>query len=378
MNLFKIKKYIKRQSLSHPKAKLLAFGGLLFALGLVVSVASTYAWYTISIMTNIDSLNIRVGVREDYYLKLYLDPYNTGDESTFKYSSDGYTLDEMGYDRATGLRDVSGMFESDWNNDSANDAHALPKFKKSYGSAPTSPQRSTEATEGFLQTVYYLESNKNCEVYLSPDSKVTANAEKNAETATKKGKSYDKLMQVTNAVRLSFFSFDEYDIDDYTTDGRRYVVANPGISEDTYFGGVLDMNGDGYYDYVDGSEILYGEYNTEAVTYNDKNGDSSPLEEAYRDTFNANHQAGVRQVNVEYTNETLAIKKENSVKIDALRYDEDSFKEVTPICRLKAGEKKRLVLSVYVEGWDRYMTDAIESAAFNIDIGFLALIKPHF
>ena len=333
----------------------------MFAFGLVVSITTTYAWYTINIMTNIDSLNIRVGVREDYYLKLYLLDKNGVEQ----YKPDGYTLEEMGYDRDTGLRDVSGMFESDWNNEKTDKATALPQFKRSYGASPSSPNRSTVATEGYLQTVYYLESNENCEIYLTPDSKVMANEEKNAETARVKGRSYEKLMQVTNAVRLSFYSEDGY------------IIANPGETEETYYGGVLDMNGDGYYDSVDGKEVLYGEYNTDAVTYNDKNGVETPLEESYRDTFHANHQAGITQVNVDRNDKELAIKKENSVKIDTLRYEEDDpLKDVVPICTLRKGEKKRLVLSVYVEGWDPYMTDAIESAAFNIDIGFLALIKP--
>ena len=367
MNLFKFKKYIRRTSFNHPKAKLLALGGFLFAFGLVVSVASTYAWYTISIMTNIDSLNIRVGVREDYYLKLYLDRYKTGIEEDFLYNPDGYTLEEMGYDRDTGLHDVSGMFESDWLNDKTDMKTVYPEFKRNYGSSPASPNRSYVATEGYLQTVYYLESNENCEIYLTPDSKVTANEEKNLETSRKKNRDYNKLMQVTNSVRLSFFSEDGY------------IVANPGESEETYFGGVLDMNGDGYYDYIDGKEVLYGEYNTEAVTYNtDATGESDPMDVNVRDTFHAHHMLNVDQVNVDYNDKNLAIKKENSVKIDALRYEEDDpLKDVTPICKIKKGEKKRLVLSVYVEGWDRYMTDAIESAAFNIDIGFLALIKPN-
>ena len=99
MNLFKIKKYIHRTSFNHPKAKLLALGAFLFAFGLVVSVTTTYAWYTIAIKTNIDSLNIRVGVREDYYLKLYLKDRN-GQEH---YNPDGYTLEEMGYDNVKGF-----------------------------------------------------------------------------------------------------------------------------------------------------------------------------------------------------------------------------------------------------------------------------------
>jgi len=368
MKLFK--SHIRRTGLNrHPKAKLLALGGVLFSLGAVTSVTVTYAWYAINVMAQIDNLNVRI-ITKDYWLKMDLEN-NTG--VTIKYEDrldeegnfTGFSLDDMDYDRTVGLNDVSGMYESDWNNSSTNPRTARPQFLKSYGASAAVPNKTAVATQGYLQTVLWLYANDNCEIYLTPDSGIVPNEEKNAETAREKGRDIDKLREVTNAVRLSFYSEDGY------------VIAKTGDSKQTYYGGVLDMNGDGYYDSYDGKEVLYGEYNTEALTddyYVDPTSHEKPYEGG--DTFTANHNPDVKQVVYDKDDAKLAIKKENSVKIDTLRYDETNpYKVVEPICKLKEGERKRVVFSVYCEGWDEYMTDAIESAAFNINLGFIALIK---
>ena len=367
-----LKSYIRRNGLNrHPKAKLLALGGVLFTLGMVTSVAVTYAWYTINVMLSIDNLNVRITSEpyKDFALRIELE--NSLGRVTPEDRPDGYTLDDMEYDRDVGLNDVSGMFQDDWLK-GANYKEVLPQFKRSYGAYPSAPERSTVATQGYLQTVLWLKATEDCEIYLAPGDVVKPNEEKNRETANAKGKDFDKLMNVTNAVRLSFFSEDEE-----SESGYRYLIANPGESEVTYYGGLLDMNGDGYYDYVDGKEVLYGQYNTNAkLSYQNDAGDSEPYEASLRDTFHANHYPGISHLTFDEDDPNLAIAKEQSVKLATLQYDENEpLRPLESICKLHKGVEKRLVLSIYCEGWDRHMTDAIESAAFNIDISFIALIK---
>ena len=117
MKLFK--SHIRRTGLNrHPKAKLLALGGVLFSLGAVTSIAATYAWYTINVLTTIDSLNVHIS-SDDYWLHLDLEN-NAG--VTIKYEDrldedgnfTGFSLEDMDYDRDVGLNDVSGMFADDW------------------------------------------------------------------------------------------------------------------------------------------------------------------------------------------------------------------------------------------------------------------------
>ena len=67
-------------------------------------------------------------------------------------------------------------------------------------------------------------------------------------------------------------------------------------------------------------------------------------------------------------------KKENAIKFDNLRYEEDDvFKDVTPITHLEGNVLKRIVVTIYIEGWDKHMTNAIEDSCFDINLSFLAL-----
>ena len=75
---------------------------------------------------------------------------------------------------------------------------------------------------------------------------------------------------------------------------------------------------------------------------------------------------------------TLNIIKENAYDLDSLRLDDDLAKSVRPICHVHAGEMKRLVVTVYVEGWDKHMTDDINYAAFYISLSFLAVFDQPF
>lgn len=373
MNSFK--SYIRRNSFNrHPKAKLLALGGLLFSLGVVTSVATTYAWYTINVLASLPDLNVKI--TNDTSFDLTIDLQN---KSGMIYHDDkdhidgdgnftGFTLKDMDYDPNVGLNDVSGMFAKDWMKD-ADPATTKPTFKKSYGAYPSSPERSSEATQGYLQTILWLTASKDCSIYLSTDTGV-ASAD-TAETAAKKGKDLAKLQKVTNTVRLSFYSDDGY-----------YIAyqQDAGILRNTYYGGPLDMNGDGYFDNIEGKEVFYGEYeNSDAITYKHNSDATAPYEEDLRDTYHANHAPDVDYIdNYDRVNPNpdIGVKKEDSVNIYELIYDENyPMRPLQSVCSLKAGVAKRLVFSVYCEGWDLDMTDAIESASFNINLGFIALLK---
>ncbi|MBE6136080.1 MAG: hypothetical protein E7181_02280 [Erysipelotrichaceae bacterium] len=373
MNFFK--SYIRRNSFNrHPKAKLLALGGLLFSLGVVTSVATTYAWYTINVLASLPNLNVKITNDTSFDLTIDLlnktrrinhdDKDHIDEDGNFT----GYTLADMDYDPDIGLNDVSGMFASEWM-DNADPLTTMPRFRRSYGPTPSSPEASSEATQGYLQTTLLLNASKDCDIYLSTDTGIiSADTE---ETASKKGKELAKLQKVTNTIRLSFYSDDGY-----------YIAyqQDPGVMRNTYYGGPLDMNGDGYYDYVDGKEVFYGEYeNSDAINYKHNDEDTAPYEEALRDTFHANHAPGVDYVDAydrEHPNDDIGVNKEDSVNIYELIYDENEpLRPLQSVCSIKAGVEKRLVFSLYCEGWDLDMTDAIESASFNINLGFIALLK---
>ena len=216
------------------------------------------------------------------------------------------------------------------------------------------------------------------DVFLSPESKITANHEKNVETARLKYAGHDEqyiqdkanaLDEVVHAVRISYF------VDNGSYDNS-YIITKLGETGDTEYGGLLDLNKDGYYDYdaENNKEYCYGEYDGELVfDPAEDNEDIEAVEEAKRkNTFFGVHKQGVEKAKLD----SIQIKKERAVKIDSLVLDDNQpFKEPSQICHVKPGEEKRIVISIYVEGWDIHMTDDIASATFDVNISFTGLLK---
>ena len=367
------------------KTKLLVLGALLFSLGVGTSVTATYAWYSLREFAAVNNLNLQIdALSEKAYLKLYLD--KDGEQI---HKEDGYTKEDLGIKDKDGkdreLTDVSGMFQDKWLNDETDMSNAVPELRTSYRTAfginvtdPGVANTNEETGKDFyVQNVFYLEAGMDCHIYLAEDSDISANQEQNEIVARTKGKSLDKLNQVAHTVRTSFF----------TDEG--YVVAQPDENDyETYYGGILDLNKDGSYDNRDDKEILYGEYSGE-VPYRSEPKSYDPVDEKDITTFVSNHKDGVTQVDLDNKD---FIKKENAKRIKDITYiNIDSHKEeydsgarslaqdvilnknAEPLCSVHKGEKKRIVVSVYVEGWDRYMTDDIASACFDINISFTAL-----
>ena len=360
-------------------------GALLFSLGVGTSVTATYAWYTLREFSSVNNLNLQIdAMSEDAYLKLYLD--KDGEQI---HKEDGYTKEDLGIKDEDGnereLTDVSGMYQEKWLNEETDMQNAIPELRTSYRTAfgvntkDSGPaNRSKTGKDFYVQNVFYLEAGMDCHIYLAEDSDISANQEQNEIVARTKGKNLDKLNQVAHTVRTSFF----------TDEG--YVVAQPDDNDyETYYGGILDLNKDGTYDNKDNKEILYGEFDGE-VPYRSEPKEFTPVEEKDITTFISNHGDGITQVDIEKANEQ--IKKENAKKIKDVTYINTSShkeeydngtrsmvqdvilnKKATPLCSVHKGEKKRIVVSVYVEGWDRYMTDDIASACFDINISFTAL-----
>lgn len=371
------KSYIRKNGLCrHPKAMFLALGGALFSLGVVTSVATTYAWYTINVLLAIPNLDVKIITEQQLGFTLKMD-LEKSDTSIIHYEDrtdenglfTGFTLDDMEYDKENGLNDVSAMYQNDWL-ENANPLTTRPQFRNHYGPTPGSANPVPGvATQGYLQTVLWLTASEDCEIYLSKIVETNDDGIEQEVPVIKSVDTDEKLQKVANTVRLSFYSDDGYKI---------AYQEKPGVLKNTYYGGPLDMNGDGYYDSYDGKEVFYGEYeNPEAVTYVASNGGEDAYPSDMRDVFHANH-ADVDYISYDRKNPDPAIKvkAEDSHNIYEYIYDEDEpLRPLRRITRLTANEPKRLVFSVYCEGWDLDMTDAINHASFNINVGFTALLK---
>ena len=154
----------------------------------------------------------------------------------------------------------------------------------------------------------------------------------------------------------------------------------------TKVGGLLDIGGDGYYDYDDGGkEILFGEYttntglsasgyNTEAsgdVIDNVNGSGSSEL-----DSFTAKHKNGIRYYSdlsgcgiktASYESLSSIAPKTSNGKLE--NFDED---HPTSICKTDAADNclARVNMTIWLEGWDFAVVDKEQDHMFDLGLTF--------
>ena len=354
-----------KNSRTKAKAKLLTLGALLFSFGVATSAVATSAWYNLLDIAVVGNLNLKIDM-QDAWIKLDL----KRNGQIIENDGDGYTKEQLGIEEAV-LTDVSGMYQSSWYNNGFDFEHDVPKFHSRYrlglGQQETYLEPEENINKTYVQNEFVFSAGMDTEIYLDPSSYIKAAVEKNQKTAEDNGWDADranKLNEVVHAVRMSFL----------TDEG--YMIVKLGETEDTYYGGILDINKDGIYDNDGNKEYLYGEYqgnpsylpgSTTAPTSKEVE-----LMKNNHNTFIACHQKDIQQVDITSVN----IKKENALRMDSVTFDiDDPLKPTTPICHVKGGETKRIVISIYVEGWDKRMTDDIDQASFDINIAFTGLIK---
>ena len=395
------------KSLKLTKAKLLAFGGLLFSFGVVTSVTTTYAWYNLTqIVASVGNLSLRIDEEMDASLELQLvkNEFRDADKdlshsdiapehlrSTNEEGFEGFGPHDLGIEGIK-LNDVSGMFQGDWYGNSS--LPLLCSAPRNFAPQNKKNERSRRDTDIYVQNIFYLIAGEDASIYLDGSTKkddeehmplytfIKPSVEKNTEAAGGNLDKYKELNDVIHTVRVSFLTDEGYYIAKLgqVTGSNSVITANPYKTQDyvTYYSGTLDMDKDGYLD-VDneGNEILYGEYTCEENEINRLPTSNAEVvkPESERTTFNGVSRPDANRItNLDELKEQNKIKKENSVLLRDLMYDsEQPHLQGTPICHVKAGEAKRVVVTIYVEGWDEHMTDAINNASFDISLSFLAL-----
>ena len=354
MNKTHYSKHYRKKGLS--TRKLFALASVTFASAIAVSATSTYAWYAITEKFHIVGLKMTID-HDNLTFRL-----GKKDGGVIHYQEDEpYSLKDFGYEDPT-LGNISNMFHDEY--PSSYDPTFNPYFYTGY--RPGGPVTKTTVTDdrfegGFVQLEFFLEVSQDALIYLTPSSKATPAREANAETAREKGLNADDLDRVTEASRISFYS--EYG----------YVVAELGEThEQVDYAGELDLFGDGYFDAdSSGKETLFGQYSG-TPSYGE------PLQEdehvpfgVKQDIFHAAHKAGNRKINAgSYT-----AKQEIAHPLSYYAF-EDGYGGAHPVAVAKAGKENRLVVSVYLEGWDHDMTSSLIYASFGFDLGFIAVFDP--
>lgn len=368
-----------RKSYAISNRKLLLVGILAFSFTLGASVTSTYAWFALSQAGKVSFMDF--AIKESHSLQIGLKDQNG--EIHYCDTLNDAVLEEYfpAYKAGSPLNDLSSMYQDLWLNDNTNYETDFPILRQAYVEGGDY-HASYPAQQGFYQFEFYFKGNTDMYLFLDRDETYAkALHEINQEYADAHNKMAEEskkidvkdLDNVVNATRVSFFSKDGFSI----------YEPNALSSSHTKFGGILDVtNKDGYYDFDEsGREIVYGEYDMNMTPAYDspKETDSSLMGEAT--CFNAIHKAGIERFNLEkseqnglffkeektYTLEEMSISKEDG------QFDERSMR---PIALLKREEPTRVVVTIYLEGWDYDVTEAIGNGSFTLGLSFRGLAAP--
>jgi len=171
---------------------------------------------------------------------------------------------------------------------------------------------------------------------------------------------------VSNGVRVHFSS----------TSAK--FILNPSANEGGYtqVAGILDQNLDGFYDtWSEDKEIIYGDYSG-TPRYSEPLEASSDLDDFYNTglensyNFLAKHKEGNKVVS---NWDEITLNKQEYYSIDDIvpGVDEQGkFKNGKPVCNTGTQKIAYCDMTVWAEGWDLSIVDAISKLSFNLAITF--------
>ncbi len=332
----------------------------LFSLTLSAFVTSTIAWFAVSDILQVR--NISIGYNsEDFQIGLMKN-------GTVDYSSAIDVSEEVK------LTPVSSMYESEWYTasdllDLAKVDATFPKFMSSYPAYSDGKLETHEtpyAASGYYQMELYFSSKKDTYVFLDATTSLTANEAQNKAIAAQTGDALSDLNKVADCLRVSFYG------------DKGYTIYEPNVasSSATPFAGRLDVQyNDGYYDYDDSNrEILYGDYNYRscALAYDAANPSSQEVPTVSTDGFDAITKPGVQALDVAKST-NLVIANEVTYPLGALAL---SAAAQHPLLYIPANGVRRMVVTLYIEGWDRDCVNSVNAAAFLAKIVFSGRYEP--
>jgi len=365
------KKHFESKNL--PKLQLLILGIGFLSLTLSVFVTSTFAWFAVSSNPGVGNFHVSFDKNEDFALvaakkgndKIYLKDED-GDTNIDSISLEGYG----NYEKGDELGLVTSSFQNRWLKEGIDSANTLPILRSSYYS-PDFTNMPPIAGDGFFQFEFFFYSARDTYLYLAPSTFIVADHEANLITASKSTGLYsaEDLDQAAKAARVSFFSGD-VDVEDgkVVEKGTTFKIFEPNVSKpsNTRFGGRLDLNGDGDYDFSNGKEVLFGECsNKDKIVYG---GDIDKT----LDVFNGNTREGVSPLNLkESISNGLEFASESTFTLNQLGLDDGT----NPLLYIPAKTEQRLVVTIYLEGWDAQATNAIGYSTLNIKLAFNGLYK---
>lgn len=339
------------------KSKLIIWAFMVLVTTIVTSTSISLAWYASSTNLNINSIEVVISHERD--LKISLSP-DSGYKTSLKEGEDELQKVQL-------YKPVSSMFSKLW----LNDKKSMPEFRDA-AIRNEGHQETVLASGGYYSQELYLLADDDLYITLDPENTlITPNDTLNSKYASdpdiiKKypDMSFEERKQILDniiySLRISILIPEE--------EKYSYTIIDPFKKGDTYFGGLLDSLVDKYYDSMnvglDRYEILYGEHNN-IIVY-DEPSEEDILCEGTLNAFNAHHESGVYLFNEEKSKENgLMIAKEQSLTFDDLKGQNPEF-----MFLVRRNRPQKIVLSMYLEGWDLDSVNTTMGANFISDIAF--------
>jgi hypothetical protein len=200
-------------------------------------------------------------------------------------------------------------------------------------------------------------------VFLDSSATLSAKHEDNLAIANANGLSVDDLDKVAQCTRVSFYSDTGYTI---------WEPNATGNSTTAYAGRLNLTNDDDYFDTKDGKEILFGDYSYDHLVYDDA-GRSTSMK-GNGTAFDALSDPSAQALDIEKSKSEggLVIKNEEAYPLSTLD-NMESTDHALAYCPM--GVAKRVVVSLYIEGWDLDTIETIGYAKFDLNLAFTGLLK---
>lgn len=349
---------------------------------LVLSVSTSLAWYASARILHLDT--VKVTIDSDRELRI-----STKEDSGYKSSLNDSDLNQRDLFQPVSSMGYGTLFD---------DQSSSPLFYQNYSGLTDThtgiPFTPGVAERGFYQQELYLKADDDVYVTLDPKKcSFLPDEKKNRERAKERypDRSDDELAKLVSrrntlnkALRVSLFvpSLTEKEKNRYPNI-RSFSVIDPYKDGTTLFGGILDTGYDGYYDdyeYTgddDGRrkkgqryETLYGNVSMrEKAVYSDimdKDIESDGKKNYDYSSFDSLHKQGVHLLDLEASRSNgRIIEKENSISLSSL-----GGKDSLWILPLYRNQPRKIILSLYREGWDRDCINQTRGASFLSSISF--------
>ena len=288
---------------------------------------------------------------------------------------------------------VSTMFQSEWLSDEKIDP--VPSFF-TYPSlfCPPSgiPYGPKDSLNGFYSRALYLRAQDNAYVSLDPtECYLNEDEALNRQTAKELYEQNEALIHqdeeqygFTNRLHYTEAEYLErlnalkksMRVSIYDVENREYYIFDPHKDGDTVYGGILDNNRDGYFDtYTTANgetyETIYGELNDRSlVSYGPRLEEDDPINlDGELTCFHAKHLKGSFPYDAAASKQNgLTFKKEETLTFNDASSENPADNPF--VLELDRYVPKKIVLSIYMEGWDLDCINSTMGASFIAQLQF--------